>query len=33
MDATAHTPPSLFEVKGYPTLYWYPASTKKVSGG
>lgn len=30
MDATAHTPPSLFDVKGYPTLYWYPANTKKV---
>ena len=29
MDATAHTPPSSFQVDGYPTLYFIPASTKK----
>jgi protein disulfide isomerase family A protein 3 len=29
MDATAHTPPAKFEVGGYPTLFWYPADTKK----
>ncbi|RYH05515.1 hypothetical protein EON65_44490 [archaeon] len=29
MDATAHTPPSTFEVEGYPTLYFIPANTKK----
>ena len=29
MDSTANTPPSKYEVQGYPTLYWLPADTKK----
>jgi len=29
MDATANDPPSHFEVRGYPTLYWVPANAKK----
>ena len=29
MDATAHTAPKGFEVSGYPSLYFIPASDKK----
>jgi protein disulfide isomerase family A protein 3 len=29
MDATAHTVPSTFDVKGYPTIYFVPGNDKK----
>ena len=29
MDSTAHTPPSKYQVSGYPTLYWLPADKKE----
>ncbi|KAJ1387214.1 thioredoxin domain-containing protein, partial [Ochromonadaceae sp. CCMP2298] len=28
MDATAHTVPTMFEVQGYPTLFFVPANDK-----
>lgn len=29
MDATANDVPELFEVRGFPTLYWLPKGSKK----
>ncbi|XP_008472131.1 probable protein disulfide-isomerase ER-60 [Diaphorina citri] len=37
MDATANDVPSLFEVRGFPTLFWLPKNSKskpvKYEGG
>lgn len=36
MDATANDVPSTFEVHGFPTIFWYPSSSKqpkKYEGG
>ena len=31
MDATANDVPPQFDVKGFPTLYWLPKGSKKVT--
>lgn len=31
MDATANDVPPEFEVKGFPTLFWLPKDTKRVT--